>query len=110
MFLGLEGGTDSSEKSTAVPVGPPTDANGGGFAAGAGECGLVSMVEVAKSTELLPVGPQSGRADECGEGAFAAVVEETVAALVRSRLVFCSSLGKSLCGSPSLFLANCDLV
>lgn len=77
-----------SEQSTAAPVGPPTDANGGGFAAGAEESGLVSMVEVEQSTELLPVGPRSGRADEDGEGAFAAVVEETVAALVRSRLVF----------------------
>ena len=78
-----------------MPVGPSTDANEEVFA---GESGLVSMVEVAKSTELLPVGAQSGRADECGEGAFAAVVEETVAALVRSRLVFAHLVGKSLCG------------
>ena len=41
MFLGLEGGTDASEKSTTVPVGPPTDANEEGFAAAAGESGLV---------------------------------------------------------------------
>ena len=56
---------------------------------------LVSMVEVAPSTGLLPVGRRSGPADEDGEGALAAVAEETVAALVRSRVwCFAHRLGK----------------
>ena len=68
------------------------DANEEGFAAGVGECASGTNGEVTRSTELLPVGPQSDPADEDGEGAFAAVVEEEVVVVVvvvfRSRWVF----------------------
>ena len=67
------------------------------------------MLEVTKSTELLPIGPHSSPADEYGEGAFAAVVEETVAALLRSRLVFAHLLGRAFV-DPFFVLANGDLV
>ena len=85
-----------SEKSTATHVGFRVDANEGAAGAGARESVLLgSMVAVTESTEfllLLPVDPQCSPAEKDGERAFAAVVEETVAALLGSRLVFsCSS-------------------
>lgn len=101
------------EKSTAVPVvGPPVDANAGGFfAAGAGESVLVSIVAVATSTGLLlPVGPQSGPADEYRERAFAPAVEETVIRVVEVEVGCFASFSweeKSLCGTHLSLFVSC---
>ena len=66
---------------------PPMDANEEGSAAGARESASGPNEEVTTSTELLSVGLQSDPADEDGERAFAAVVEEVVVESFGSRLV-----------------------
>ena len=81
-----------------MPGGLRSDPNEEGFAAGVGESVSRENVEVTESTELLLIGPPSDSADEYGEGAFAGVGEEAVAALFRSRLVLVHLFGRAFMG------------